>query len=405
MKRYITYAYRNHIPVSIDEVESGLACNCVCPFCKTKLIAKKGNIRIHHFAHADASECERAYEASLQLMVKDILTKKKKICIPAVSIHFHSFKHDESVSSAQNIPLDHVELENPFDDKVPDTVVYAKTKDGKYRKFYIVIQVNHTINEEKKQKIRNTNVSVILIDVSQYNDTISYPQMMTILLRDSDDKRWLCNEIAKKYYDLFIRASETKKFLHSVNTLQVEACPITGSQADVLYDCRKCDYCIVLNEKKGYLRCTGKNLISSVSDFSISFQERKQKYEEMLRMEEERKQRVLEEMQKRMQMQEEERRQRESYFQKMVYEERNLRRKEKEDGYNSIKDQNFEQNDHQIRDAYDQRWVRCEVCGKIKPADEFISYGGRERMNQGICNECAKTYDPETGEYRRNPES
>lgn len=37
--------------VYIDDVAKGLNCNCVCPECKEKLIAKKGKERQPHFAH------------------------------------------------------------------------------------------------------------------------------------------------------------------------------------------------------------------------------------------------------------------------------------------------------------------------------------------------------------------
>ena len=38
----------------VSEVASGAACDCVCPICGKKLIAKKGAIRMHHFAHVQA---------------------------------------------------------------------------------------------------------------------------------------------------------------------------------------------------------------------------------------------------------------------------------------------------------------------------------------------------------------
>ena len=37
--------------LSIDKVERGLACGCVCPACGTRLEARKGEIVRHHFAH------------------------------------------------------------------------------------------------------------------------------------------------------------------------------------------------------------------------------------------------------------------------------------------------------------------------------------------------------------------
>ena len=39
----------------ITDSERGLKCNCVCPFCETRLEAKMGKTRKHHFAHHNAS--------------------------------------------------------------------------------------------------------------------------------------------------------------------------------------------------------------------------------------------------------------------------------------------------------------------------------------------------------------
>ena len=41
-------ALKNGNLISIDEVESGLKCNCFCPVCNSQLVARKGKERVHH---------------------------------------------------------------------------------------------------------------------------------------------------------------------------------------------------------------------------------------------------------------------------------------------------------------------------------------------------------------------
>ena len=55
--------------------------------------------------------------------------------------------------------------------------------------------------------------------------------------------------------------------------------------------------------------------------------------------------------------------------------------------YNEVKDR-FTQQDHPICDSSGKRWIQCELCGKIKPEDEFGSYGGVNHVNLGKCKEC-----------------
>ena len=72
MGALLAYALdENNILVHVDDVETGLKCNCTCPNCHAPLLAKNnGKVRQHHFAHADGHECEGAYESMLHLLAK-----------------------------------------------------------------------------------------------------------------------------------------------------------------------------------------------------------------------------------------------------------------------------------------------------------------------------------------------
>ena len=61
------------------------------------------------------------------------------------------------------------------------------------------------------------------------------------------------------------------------------------------------------------------------------------------------------------------------------------------EGYAESKDL-FEKGDQSniIRDSYGQRWVKCEICGEIKPDYDFGSYGGLNHVNMGTCRDCGK---------------
>lgn len=73
VKNLLTYALDSSNKLKhIDAVENGMACGCVCPCCREKLMAKNGGTkRIHHFAHASGVDCEGAYETMLHLLAKE----------------------------------------------------------------------------------------------------------------------------------------------------------------------------------------------------------------------------------------------------------------------------------------------------------------------------------------------
>jgi hypothetical protein len=54
---HMTYAERAGRLVPITRVPAGLACGCVCPACGGALVARKGRVVRHHFAHAAATTC------------------------------------------------------------------------------------------------------------------------------------------------------------------------------------------------------------------------------------------------------------------------------------------------------------------------------------------------------------
>ena len=57
--------------VNIEQAESGKKCNCICPACQESLVARKGKIRKHHFAHSSGKNCEHAYETMLHQLAKE----------------------------------------------------------------------------------------------------------------------------------------------------------------------------------------------------------------------------------------------------------------------------------------------------------------------------------------------
>lgn len=70
----IPFGKREDRYLHISEVSSGLDCRCQCPGCGVPLVAKRGDIRKHHFAHAKPSPC-LASETLLHLMGKEFLAQ------------------------------------------------------------------------------------------------------------------------------------------------------------------------------------------------------------------------------------------------------------------------------------------------------------------------------------------
>jgi len=105
MHNKLRYAIKNSKLVSIDEVDKGLSCECTCPACGGTLVAKKGNIKIHHFSHYNTEECIRCVETSLHLLAKELLMEEMSIKLPSLYLDFgsHTYKEKELIFAIQSI--------------------------------------------------------------------------------------------------------------------------------------------------------------------------------------------------------------------------------------------------------------------------------------------------------------
>lgn len=270
----LIYALKDGEIISIQEVQSGLKCGCRCPACGEALVAKKGNKMMHHFSHCADHNCEYGYESSLHLAAKDILSKAKRIVLPPVYVDFsNSYKKAEKVSDSIEIEIDKVELEKRCNNVIPDIVVYSGGK-----QLFVEIYVTHAVDDIKLAKIKNENISMIEIDLSEITEVLTPEDLAKILLHDSEEKKWKYNAVADKYLNAFIKAADVRSITSRGFALHVDNCPIKARAwrgkpyAKFWDDCLYCEYCIA--GAGDSVLCSGRLRISSISDFSIDTAQR-----------------------------------------------------------------------------------------------------------------------------------
>lgn len=165
--------------VHVDNVPNGLECNCICPNCKEKLLARHGDIREHGFAHH--SETRRAnleicYMVILYKLAEHLLQIKKRIRVPA---YYGIFKE-------KDIEFTNVMVDSRYEreDKQPDVV--ATTKDGE--QYLVEFSFKHKV--QHKKEIDYHNLSCIEIDLS--GQTLE--SLNEFLFNSSDNRRWVNND-------------------------------------------------------------------------------------------------------------------------------------------------------------------------------------------------------------------
>ncbi len=144
----LSYGLKNGKLVFIDEVDRGLECGCFCPHCGGKLIAKKGEVNQHHFAHYQVENCGKGVETALHLLGKQVLMEEQAVRLP----------DEESVEL-----LTAVEVERRRLGYVADVgAVLVDTGED----IDLEIKVTHGIDEAKLTKVISNNAKMVEIDLS-----------------------------------------------------------------------------------------------------------------------------------------------------------------------------------------------------------------------------------------------
>ena len=187
MDHYIQYAMKDNKIVHISEVESGLACGCYCSHCNAQLVAKKGPIFVHHFAHYNTEQCIHAYETALHAGAKRVLERERSFLFPSV-YGKDIFGKDVMIFKPIELPIKEVVLEQFVENIIPDVCINVGDK-----LCLIEIFVTHKVDATKLKKIEKLGIAAIEIDLSNVDREIDDEFLFDVLIRSENLKKWLFN--------------------------------------------------------------------------------------------------------------------------------------------------------------------------------------------------------------------
>lgn len=237
MEIKLPFGLKNGRIIHISEVtedERGLKCNCICPKCKQRLIARLGDKRIRHFAHNN-EQCRYALETSLHIFAKEVLESSLKMYIPRLSIEYRNnytkledFDKEDMYYSNEyelkekvilkkrEIFFDRVELEKRIDNIIPDVVLY---KNG--QPLIIEIAVTHFINDDKRNKIIKQGISTIEINLQRIKfdyHNFDREEVANLIINDVQYKQWIYNRKVEEEKKKIIE--ENKLFLEEESRIR-----------------------------------------------------------------------------------------------------------------------------------------------------------------------------------------
>ena len=159
----IPFAIRHGTLVHVSEVVSGLQSDCLCPVCQTPLIARKGNRRVHHFAHAIEPTCNP--ETLLHVLGKWIIRDRIAKSITSGKPIELQWQCSECSRYHQKVLTDHVTHvveEHPLHGIRPDLALLNAS--GKVTAIIEVV-VSHPPEQSVRQYCTQNSIDLIEVGV------------------------------------------------------------------------------------------------------------------------------------------------------------------------------------------------------------------------------------------------
>lgn len=179
--------------VSVDEVPRGLECRCSCSICGAPLMAKQGEQRIWHFAHATGNDCEGSAETALHLAAKQVLQQSMGLEIPKIVVEGTAQLADGRRARAQEVipeywlDFETVLLEQELASIRPDVI--GQSGDDK---FIIEIAVTHFVDDHKRSLIEALGFPAIEVKLEpSLRESWTWEALEEIVVHGVEFKSWI----------------------------------------------------------------------------------------------------------------------------------------------------------------------------------------------------------------------
>jgi competence protein CoiA len=178
---------------SVDEVARGLQCDCICTCCGEKLIARQGDVREWHFAHASGAECEGAGESALHLAAKQVLLEAGGMTLPKITVSVTETLPDgrKGIGEATRpeiwIDFQTADAEKSFGKVRPDVTIETGNE-----MLFVEIAVTHFVDEEKQQALKKMGSPTIEINLAGIErEKWDWAFLREVVIESALYKQWL----------------------------------------------------------------------------------------------------------------------------------------------------------------------------------------------------------------------
>ncbi len=236
--------------VDVGSVERGNACRCICPSCKTPLVARHGAKNAWHFAHRSQkthsetrNECDYSFAVSVRLMIRQLANNSLNFKVPrlegtlsAYSEYTHQAKDfDYLVAEESLLTLEDVQVGTAFSGETVD--VLGLVKSVPFAVYVTYRERSLPINLKDPTVARSGVIELNVDDLPQLfakEESGQYQEILRRYIEDrTDGKTWAYHPREKKLKSAAI--AQRDSWLHEQET---EA----KINTSVNYTCRMCGW-------------------------------------------------------------------------------------------------------------------------------------------------------------------
>ena len=179
--------------VSVDDVARGKGCDCACPECGEVLIARQGDVRAWHFAHASGSDCIGAAEGALHLAAKQVIIGSENIMVPELAVRAtHRLDDGRLGEAALARPAESWTLTGLRDevDVGPYRIDVTGVHDG--HPVFIEVAVTHPVDDTKREALVDMGVPFfeIQLDPAEH-DAWTCETLRSVVLMNPENRHWI----------------------------------------------------------------------------------------------------------------------------------------------------------------------------------------------------------------------
>lgn len=185
----INVALKDNEIVTIDEVERGLACGCVCINCHAMLMARKGDEREHHFAHHGSQETMACYESAFRMATREALQQTSEIKLPIK----RTIEGNKIVSDEFLFKYSDVKILNSVRNSSKGLEILVELKNENKGVLDVLICTSNKSRRCTGAETFRENVSRVRINLVNVK-ALTFDEFRRYLAYDTHSKEWIYNK-------------------------------------------------------------------------------------------------------------------------------------------------------------------------------------------------------------------